>query len=211
MKNFISIIPNVLSPEDCDAIVADYPTFYAQKSNSVAKKTGSEVALNFTYPEDTEEHAAKKQVWFNKIMPIISEQTYKYLDEYGQQLPFPLELNGCQLQKSSAESGEGYYVFHYECVGAQHDIITRRMLAWMIYLNDVPAGEGETEFLYQGVRIQPKRGDLVIFPAGFTHTHRGNPVYTTDKYIVTGWQLWPTPEDVQAFMDNQRSQKGDIT
>jgi hypothetical protein len=28
---------------------------------------------------------------------------------------------------------------------------------------------------------------MSIFPAAFTHTHRGNPVYSKDKYIATGW------------------------
>jgi len=66
----------------------------------------------------------------------------------------------------------------------------------VLYLNDVPEGEGETEFLHQGIRCQPKRGSLVLFPAFFTHTHRGNPVFTTDKYIATGWMLWANvPED----------------
>ena len=26
-----------------------------------------------------------------------------------------------------------------------------------------------------------------IFPAGFMHTHRGNPPISNDKYILTGW------------------------
>jgi len=65
----------------------------------------------------------------------------------------------------------------------------------MLYLNDVPEGEGETEFLHQGMRVQPRKGDLVVWPAFFTHVHRGNPVYTTDKYIATGWMLWDHPPE----------------
>ena len=57
----------------------------------------------------------------------------------------------------------------------------------MIYLNDMPEGEAETEFLYQKKRVGPTRGTVVIWPAGMTHVHRGNPVYTQDKYILTGW------------------------
>lgn len=62
-----------------------------------------------------------------------------------------------------------------------------RCLVWMIYLNDTPEGEGTTEFIEQGVKLQPKRGTVVFFPADWTHTHRGNPVYTCNKYIATGW------------------------
>jgi hypothetical protein len=53
-------------------------------------------------------------------------------------------------------------------------------------LNTVKEG-GETEFLYYKKRINPIEGRLVIWPAGFTHTHRGNPPLSNDKYIITGW------------------------
>ena len=56
----------------------------------------------------------------------------------------------------------------------------------MLYLNSVTEG-GETEFLYQKRRIKPQQGRLLIFPAGFTHTHRGNPPLSGNKYILTSW------------------------
>jgi hypothetical protein len=61
-----------------------------------------------------------------------------------------------------------------------------RVLVWTVYLND-NFDAGETEFLYQQYRYKPKRGDVVIFPAAFTHTHRGNPPINGTKYIITGW------------------------
>ena len=56
----------------------------------------------------------------------------------------------------------------------------------MAYLNNVEEG-GETEFLYQSRRIKPKQGTIVICPASFTHTHRGNPPLKGDKYMINGW------------------------
>ena len=56
----------------------------------------------------------------------------------------------------------------------------------MIYLNTIEEG-GETEFLYLKKREKPVEGKLLIFPAGFTHTHRGNPPLKGDKYILTSW------------------------
>jgi hypothetical protein len=61
-----------------------------------------------------------------------------------------------------------------------------RMMVFSLYLNDVAEG-GETEFLYVKKRISPKAGRLMIWPPGFTHTHRGNPPLTEEKYILTGW------------------------
>ena len=61
-----------------------------------------------------------------------------------------------------------------------------RVFAWMTYLNDVEEG-GETEFLYQNRREEAVKGDVLMFPAGFTHTHRGNPPIGNSKYLVTSW------------------------
>jgi hypothetical protein len=59
----------------------------------------------------------------------------------------------------------------------------------MFYLNDVQEG-GETEFYYQNLKSKPKQGTMVIAPAGFTHTHRGNKPISGDKYIFTSWILF---------------------
>ena len=56
----------------------------------------------------------------------------------------------------------------------------------LLFLNDVDEG-GELEFLYQSKRIKPKAGTMVISPAFFTHTHRGNPPLSGEKYILNGW------------------------
>ena len=56
----------------------------------------------------------------------------------------------------------------------------------MVYLNDVEEG-GETEFLYQSVRVPPVQGRFICWPAGWTHIHRGNPPLKGVKYALTGW------------------------
>jgi hypothetical protein len=64
-----------------------------------------------------------------------------------------------------------------------------RVVLWTIYLND-DFEQGETEFLYQQRKIVPKTGSLLIAPAAFTHTHRGNMPKRADKYIATSWILF---------------------
>ena len=87
-----------------------------------------------------------------------------------------------KIQKT--EPGQGYHAWHYESTPSA----PYRKLATMIYLNDGFEG-GETEFLYQNRRELPKQGDVLIFPAGYTHTHRGNPPIGGDKYLITSWAL----------------------
>lgn len=81
--------------------------------------------------------------------------------------------------------GGGYKSWHSER-GVSSYPVTTRHLAWMTYLNDVNDA-GETEFLYQEVKFQPKKGLTLIWPADWTHTHRGIPSMTQEKYIITGW------------------------
>lgn len=64
----------------------------------------------------------------------------------------------------------------------------KRLATAICYLNDVEEG-GETEFLHQSVRVQPKRGRIVIWPAGFPYLHRGNPPLAGEKYILTSWMM----------------------
>ena len=77
---------------------------------------------------------------------------------------------------------EGFTYYHCE-----RSLISSclRNLVFMTYLNDVEEG-GETEFLYQQLKVKPKKGTVVIWPGSFTHLHRGNPPMS-DKYIATGW------------------------
>ena len=82
----------------------------------------------------------------------------------------------------------GFHNFHAE---VSHWENCTRALVWTIYLNDIPKGEGETEFLYDKIRAQPREGMGCIFPAAWMYQHRGNPVHTHPKYITTGWYWYP--------------------
>lgn len=60
-----------------------------------------------------------------------------------------------------------------------------RVLAWILYCNDLP--DGGTEFHWQEHHEEAQRGKLVIFPAGISHIHRGRVSSSHTKTIATGW------------------------
>jgi len=104
-------------------------------------------------------------------------------------------LGTTNLQKYNKAKG-GYHHWHSEYYPHPHDpqnTSLHRNLLWMYYLNDVQEGGG-TSFYYQNKTISPKAGTLVIAPAGFTHTHRGEVPISNDKYILTSWVLYQTRE-----------------
>jgi hypothetical protein len=79
----------------------------------------------------------------------------------------------------------GFKVWHTERATASEPMSSRH-LVFMTYLNDV-TDCGETEFFNQKIKVSPKEGLTLIWPADWTYTHRGIPSPTQDKYIITGW------------------------
>lgn len=95
------------------------------------------------------------------------------------------------LQRYEADEG-GYPYWHSEHYPRDEDSL-HRVLLWTVYLND-GFGDGETEFVYQNRKITPQAGSMLIAPAGFTHTHRGNRPTGGAKYIGTSWILFQRAE-----------------
>ena len=99
------------------------------------------------------------------------------------------------LQKYLADEG-GFPRWHSEVVPmADRGESLHRALLWTIYLNEGFA-EGETEFYHQRRKIAPRTGSLLIAPASFTHTHRGNVPKGGNKYIATSWVLFQRAEPI---------------
>ncbi len=103
-------------------------------------------------------------------------QKFSVLESYA-----PHKIFHLKLQKTLPT--QGYHIWHSEDSNRES---TSRILVFILYLNDVEEG-GETEFLYVKRRVSAKKGRFVLWPAGFTHTHRGNPPLSGEKYIMTGW------------------------
>jgi hypothetical protein len=99
------------------------------------------------------------------------------------------------VQGYTANEG-GYPYWHCEQYprDAQCEAL-HRVLLWTLYLNDDFA-DGETEFLLQQRKVKPQTGAMVIAPAAFTHTHRGNRPLDGDKYIATSWILFRRAEQL---------------
>lgn len=97
------------------------------------------------------------------------------------------------IQKYDADQG-GYPYWHCEQYPKldQGEALHRALL-WTIYLND-DFDAGETEFLYQQRKVAPRTGSLLLAPAAFTHTHRGNRPAGGNKYIATSWILYQRAE-----------------
>ncbi len=116
---------------------------------------------------------------------------YACYEDYLEQWPFlksimpRAEISSFNIQRY--HPGGHFLAVHSERtnIGTSH-----RVLAWMTYLNDVDDG-GATHFVHQNLDIQPQQGKTLIWPAEWTHAHRGNVVNSGVKYIITGWIHFP--------------------
>lgn len=188
-ENFIRVYDNVVSKEFCRGII-DYfewcsennKTWERGETTSIYKKDESCCIQpsNFWEINFAKEHLSGYIEDFNRA---FWDDCYpKYVKDFDIINTFSRHNILTYKVQKTVPSG-GYHVWHCE-----HGIIefSRRISTFVLYLNDVPSG-GETEFLHQRVRVAPKEGTLVIFPASYTHVHRGNPPLRGTKYILTGW------------------------
>ena len=136
------------------------------------KKKNKEVILNSSIPE--------AQAYLLELAKINTEYKKKYI--WSDKNHKPWNISAFKIHKY--EPGEGYYIWHFENNGSVGSIT--RHLVFSTYLNDVK-DKGETEFYYQKIKIKAKKGKTIIFPAAWTHTHRGIASTKNIKYIVTGW------------------------
>ena len=175
MENFIRTYENVITDEGCDHLIS--------RIDNTTEYSGDERIRG----QDIKD----KQLTLDPYFPIMSQEINQDIIDnafthYCKEFPY-LSRRGnwvsgtLLLQKTSPT--EGFHTWHCENSGWTD---AARWVAWMVYLNDVEEG-GETEFLYQSLRIKPKKGMAVIWPGTYTHLHRGNPPLKGDKYVITGW------------------------
>ena len=197
VKDHIAVFENLVSSELCDNIVS-----WFEKHD---EKVISDPALLTHYNENLkrDSQAYYQPTWRTKDVAYFMERDHdadeyaiqlkdilvsavkEYMIEYPNLSEYKLFNNELKIQKTQKHGG--YHVWHHE--HGYSSTSPYRIITWSVYLSDLPEGEGETEFLYQGIKVPCKKGLVCLFPAGFTHLHRGNPPYSDDKYIATGWFL----------------------
>jgi hypothetical protein len=190
VENFIGIYENAFDEDFCNRCI-EYFDFCEKNSlvmnNDHHKLERDDKSLMFSTIPCEERF---KEVSFDfKKWDFIGNEFYKkilslvphYFREYDVLNQTKSNLYDIKMKK--AYPGGGFHKWHYD---NSNFLASHRFLVLLIYLNDNFDG-GETEFLYLGQRINPKKGTMILWPAGFTHTHRGNPPLGNSKYTIGSW------------------------
>lgn len=188
MEDFIRVYDDAVSTEFCRGIidyfewcVANNKTWNRDVDAHIKKDQSATLnPLNFWEINFAHEHLSG---YINEFNDCFWNRAYKsYCEEFSVLNNFSTHTIFTYKVQKTAPAG-GYHVWHTEADSPER---ARRIGAYILYLNDIPHG-GETEFLYQGVRLDAKAGRLCIFPSAYTHAHRGNPPLKGNKYVMTGW------------------------
>jgi len=184
MKTFIGeyIIP---STGVCDDLISYFKDSPDKKTGHVGYEGKKVIRKHDKDSTDLETPFGR-----NKLIDKYIKELQSCLNDYKKEYVFSEEG---QFKYGLVESvniqhytpGQAFHKWHYERNGA-NKIAKNRHLVFMTYLNNV-TDKGGTEFYYQGVCVQPEKGLTLIWPADWTHTHRGVPSKTQEKYIITGW------------------------
>ena len=184
LTDFITIYENAISPEDCKKWIEYIDYLRGQglvcREDSKLHERDHET-INFSNDDDFDLSSSDKLV--RSFLPSIKPYVDQYLSDYSLLGESNFLLYDVKAKRIPVCGG--FHRWHYE--NASHESATRRFVA-QAYLNTVEQG-GETEFLYQNKRVKAVQGTLLIWPAGFTHVHRGNPPIGQDKYILTSWGM----------------------
>lgn len=180
---FIFEQPHALSPAICNEMIE---RFESHTDEQYEGRIGQTISKERTIKKTTDLVVSGKDHWkdvdralFKSLGTAILEfrETFSYFKG-------PFKDMGYNLQRYQPNE-----FYHWHIDGGSHEFSQRQLVA-LWYLNDVPGPGGETEFLYQDIKITPEQGKLVLFPPFWTHEHRAVTVEKGVKYIATTWVVF---------------------
>ena len=173
-----------VTPDECIEIISHID--YLEKNNimtydkkSLHNQDHKSINIAHDWSVDLPAYSRLSELIIPRLQPCVDE----YLTAFSVLKQCKFLLYDLKIKKIPI--GGGFHSWHFENGGIPY---SQRIFVCQLYLNDNFNG-GETEFLYQNRREVAVAGDVIMFPAGFTHTHRGNPPLGNSKYIATSWGI----------------------
>jgi hypothetical protein len=176
------VFDNVLTPEFCQKVIYRFDLDQRSQPGIVGAQgikldVKQSLDLRISDFEDWKEY---DDVFFQTLLKYLpSFYSNDFFKDNGSHYD-----QGFQIQKTKTDQiGYTWHDdFHMEMCNGR---LSYRYITYIFYMNDVQEG-GETEF-WEGTKIKPKTGRLLLFSSDWHHVHRGLPPISNTKYIVTGW------------------------
>lgn len=208
-EGMILCVDNLLDSQICSQLISKLKPTYDQHAEN-----GKTVSGEMTFTKRSKDLGLNKSPFakagldwdeeYQQIENAIFESFHAAVAFYQDIYPHTriwenVTDTGYQIQRY--DRFEGFYREHVDSFPSANPEMGCRVLAGIVYLNDVVNG-GVTNFPMHGAVIQPFAGRIVLFPATFTHPHEATTPLSTDKWIVTTFFM-NAPQPVHAHLTQQ--------
>ena len=186
MDRYIKIYDDVIDADSCNMLIGKFEAAEEHQYEDV-RQAERDKAIAFTQINlvNNEDWASVQ----NGMLEVFQDYIMAY-------------INDCKIQPKQWPQTYGYEAIrmkrylnnNYDRFDPHVDVMnyetSRRFLAFFIYLNDVDEG-GETEFIginkpgtYIPLKIEPRRGRLLMFPPQWMYYHAGLKPVSNSKYLI---------------------------
>ena len=178
----------------CDELID-----YFESNQNKQKKGVTAGGKNLDVKNSVDINISPKEIKLtgNEIFEKYLNNLFLLYQDYVNEWPFlktfaeSMQVGTFNLQRY--QSGQHFQRLHTERTSMAS---LHRVFAWMTYLNDVDVkAGGSTFFSHYDLEVQPRKGLTLIWPAEWTHAHKGNVLNSDSKYIITGWMHFPNKVD----------------
>lgn len=171
LQDLIKVYDDVLPPENCKQLINFFESQEKiQRSSSIAHF--SEVNLNLSTND------------LNVVKTLSSLQVAlfnQYQSELPQKFTIP-DVKAFEEFRIKCYDVNDIFDWHIDVADTQS---SKRYLAFLWYLSDVPDNSGKTVF-FDSLSVKPKVGSVVVFPPMWMFPHKGD-IVTSRKYIMSSY------------------------
>ena len=180
LEHFIHIENEAISSDFCDEIVREYENSDdwvpgTVNDYNIAQSRKCEAVYLSTDPVIEKNQEVRKNI-DDRLFRVVNDSLEKYMK------------NCNALDYINVKGDTGYILLKYNTGDYVREHVDtwaaeNRTLSCSMILNDEYDG-GELAFFDGKYKLNPKKGDIVIFPSSFTYPHQVLPVTSGTRYAV---------------------------
>lgn len=182
--NEIFIVENLLNEQLCDQIIQVADHYPYQQAGFVGQPDDLTIRNNeMLHLNDQDPLLNSTNELLNSCIVVIQELLYNH---YGLSFPYSEFCTILRYRKGQ------FYQRHIDNIVLSgrfeeaENCVPMRDISIVGYLNQDFLG-GETFFDRQNLKVNPKKGFILIFPSSWTHPHQSLPVTEGVKYAFVSW------------------------
>ena len=183
LDNYIHVYHNTIPHEFCDFILNEYKESDdwvpgTVNDYEIAQSRKCEAVYLSDFNTINKNIGARKYI-DHGIFEIVNGSVEEYMKKCN------------SLDYINIKGDTGYILLKYNTGDYVKEHVDtwsgeNRTLSCSMILTDDYEG-GELTFFDGEYELKPKKGDIVIFPSGFTYPHRVNPVTSGTRYAIITW------------------------